>query len=72
MKLPIAPIKKLILKVTAISMLTFLSACAAPINDSCGWLKPIQPDEGFQTRWTRAEKVQVDALDKNIDKNCRN
>ena len=67
-----SPNKKFLKKLTLISTLILLGACASPINSSCGWLKPVQPDAGFQTRWTRAEKEQVDSLDKNIDKNCHN
>lgn len=64
--------KKFRKKLMTLSTLILLGACASPINSSCGWLKPVQPDPGFKTRWTRAEKLQVDALDKNIDKNCHN
>lgn len=62
--------RKSAMKAIAMSTLILLSACADPIPEACAWLKPVQPDPGFQDRWTRDEKNQVDTLDKNIDQNC--
>lgn len=52
-------------------MLISLSACATPVPEACAWLRQVSPDPGFQTRWTRAEKEQIDALDRNIEQQCK-
>jgi hypothetical protein len=54
----------------ALLMLLSLGECVTTTPDACGWLKEITPSPGFQTRWTRDEKVQVEALDEKIDTNC--
>lgn len=51
-----------------------LSACASNFatttTDACVWLKPVIPDKGFETRWTRGEKQQVLVLDQDVQKFC--
>ena len=55
--------------------LTLLSmtSCAtpAPVPDACGWLHYIQPDAGFEARWTRTEKEQAVELNRKIADFCR-
>jgi hypothetical protein len=48
-----------------------LSACetTSTNNDIC-LINDVQPDPGFQTRWTHNEKVQVEQLDELLDKEC--
>lgn len=51
----------------------FVSGCTPtthPVPDRCSWVSPIIPDTGFETRWTRNEKEQVESLDEAIDRNC--
>jgi hypothetical protein len=55
-----------------ILMLGLLQGCAEKVtSDACSWLRQIHPDAGFETRWTRAEKEQVETLDEAIEKKCR-
>lgn len=54
-------------------LMLILNACAAapsPVADACSWASLIIPDAGFETRWTTAEKRQVDAYDKIVQKEC--
>lgn len=62
--------QKLIVKALLLLTLISLNACATPISNACGWAKQISPNPGFETRWTRDEKNQVDAYDQAVDKNC--
>jgi hypothetical protein len=43
---------------------------AAPIPSACTWLHALKPDAGFETRWTRAEKLQAVVLNRNIKNDC--
>lgn len=50
-----------------------IGACATagpPVPDFCAWAKPIIPDPGFETRWTRGEKEAVLTLDLNVRTKC--
>lgn len=51
-----------------------ISACAAPrpVSSACGWDRKIVPSPGFEARWTRAEKEQVEAHNEKIDAFCTN
>lgn len=62
--------KKSIARALLLCSLISISGCATPIPDACAWLTDISPNPGYKTRWTPDEQRQVDALDKNIDKNC--
>jgi hypothetical protein len=37
---------------------------------ACVWLQPLKPDAGFETRWTRNERVQAVTLNREIAKHC--
>lgn len=50
-------------------MLTLTASCVT--TDACGWLTKIQPEPGFETRWTRGEKEQAVTLNRNVEKFCR-
>ena len=64
--------KKSPAKALTILSLIWLSGCGTEaIPDACAWLKPIDPSQGFQDRWTADEMRQIDALDQNIDRVCR-
>ena len=49
----------------ALTLLSLTAACAQPVvSGSCG--KVIVPSEGFEARWTRAEKEQVVAHNETV------
>jgi hypothetical protein len=37
---------------------------------ACGWLRKFKPDAGFETRYTRAEKIQLVEWNDKIDEFC--
>ena len=47
-----------------------LSSCASPVNDPCGWVKPILLDKGYETRLTDFEAREIDKYDQDVVKNC--
>jgi hypothetical protein len=51
---------------------SLLAACSspAPISNACGWEHQIIPDSGFETRWTRNEKVQIVEHNADVAKFC--
>jgi len=55
-----------------ISLTLLSAACSspAPISNACGWLHPIVPDAGFETRWTTNEKRQTVELNLDISRAC--
>lgn len=58
---------------TILAMLGTLTACATspvPLGLPCS-VGPIIPDKGASTRWTRAEKEQVIALNTTGARLCR-
>lgn len=61
---------KWIVKAILLLTLTSQNGCAHPVPDACGWAKEISPSPGFESRWTRDEKNQVDAYDQAVDTNC--
>jgi len=55
-----------------ISLTLLCGACSspAPISNACGWEHQIIPDSGFETRWTRNEKVQIVEHNADVAKFC--
>ena len=43
---------------------------APVVSSACGWLTKAQPEAGFETRWTRGEKLFAVVLNRNIDREC--
>lgn len=54
-------------------MLSLTGACAtAPAtSDFCAIQPDVTPDPGFETRWTRSEKAQIEKLDEHLNDFCR-
>jgi len=65
--------KSLTLSLIVSAMLSLTSACApAPAtSDFCAIQPDVTPDPGFETRWTRGEKAQIEKLDEHLDDFCR-
>lgn len=58
----------------AIAATVVLSGCVDKVKASRGchlFGEKIRPDDGFETRWTRNEKVQVNRLNQKVEKFCR-
>ena len=65
--------KSPMLPLIASAMLSLTGACAsAPAtSDFCAIQPDVTPDPGFETRWTRSEKAQIEKLDEHLDDFCR-
>lgn len=40
-------------------MLVWMSACETTVVSDCSWSRAFIPDPGFESRWTRNEKMQA-------------
>lgn len=52
-------------------MLSSMIGCATHVTKECVWVAPITPDPGFETRWTRNEKIQALQHNEKIAALCR-
>ncbi len=48
-----------------------MTSCAAVPNSCSGWARIIQPDDGFEERWTHGEKQQAVYMNRNVQEHCR-
>lgn len=52
------------------TILSLTSACETTVVSDCSWARAFIPDPGFETRWTRNEKVQAVQHNEKVAKFC--
>lgn len=51
----------------------WMTSCEAPaVPSACGHISRMVPDPGFETRWTRSEKIQAVDLNRALERDCGN